>query len=48
MKPCKACLLALVAFLAAGAFAKPVLNVLKISSSGETSLIQKGPSVTTN
>ena len=48
MKNCKACLLAAVAFLAAGAFAKPVLNVLKISSSGETALIQKGPSVTTN
>lgn len=48
MKSCKACLLAAVTFLAAGAFAKPVLNVLKISSSGETALIQKGPSVTTN
>ena len=41
MKNCKACLLAVVAFLAAGTFAKPVLNVLKISSSGETALIQK-------
>ncbi len=48
MKNCKACLLAVVAFLAAGTFAKPVLNVLKISSSGETALIQKGPTVTTN
>ena len=48
MKSGRTSLLALVAFLAAGAFAKPVLNVLKISSSGETALIQKEPSVTTN
>ena len=48
MKNCKACLLAVLALWATGTFAKPVLNVLKISSSGETALIQKGPSVTTN
>ena len=48
MKSCKACLLAAVAFLATGTFAKPLLNVLKISSSAETTLLPKGPSVTTN
>ncbi len=48
MKSCKACLLAAVAFLTTGTFAKPLLNVLKISSSAETTLLPKGPSVTTN
>ena len=44
----KACLLALIASLATGTFAKPLLNVLKISSNVETVLPSKGPSVTTN
>ena len=44
----KAFLLTVMAFLATGTFAKPLLNVLKISSSAEASLLPKGPSVTTN
>ena len=44
----KAFLLTVMAFLATGTFAKPLLNVLKISSSAETSILPKGPSVTTN
>ena len=47
-RSCKACILVVIAFLATGTFAKPVLNVLKISSSSETVLIPKTPSVTTN
>ena len=46
-RSCKACILTVVAFLATGTFAKPLLNVLKISSSAETSLLPKKPSVTT-
>ena len=48
MKICKICVLAILAFLSTGTFAKPVLNVLKISSSTETVLLPKTPSVTTN
>ena len=40
-RSCKACILTVVAFLATGTFAKPLLNVLKISSSAETSLLPK-------
>ena len=47
-RSCKTCILAVIAFLATGTFAKPLLNVLKISSSTETSILPKGPSVTTN
>ena len=47
-RSCKACILTVVAFLATGTFAKPLLNVLKISSSAETTLLPKKPSVTTN
>ena len=48
MKYCNICILAALAFLATSAFAKPVLNVLKISSSSETVLLPSRPSVTTN
>ena len=48
MKNYRVYVLAVLAFLATGTFAKPVLNVLKISSSSETVLIPKTPSVTTN
>ena len=48
MKNCKAYILAVLAFLSTGTFAKPVLNVLKISSGTETVLLPKTPSVTTN
>ena len=47
-RSCKACILTVVAFLATGTFAKPLLNVLKISSSAETTLLPNRPSVTTN
>ena len=47
-RSCKTCILVVIAFLATGTFAKPLLNVLKISSSTETSILPKGPSVTTN
>ena len=48
MKYCNFFILAALAFMVTGAFAKPLLNVLKISSSSETVLLPRSPSVTTN
>lgn len=48
MKLRPASLLVLFAFLATGTFAKPVLNVLKVSSSGETSVLPKEQGGLTN
>ena len=48
MKYCNFFILAALAFIASRAFAKPLLNVMKISSSSETVLLPRSPSVTTN